>query len=71
MSSRNVYLSSSERQIAPILHRALFIAQQNYVSGERNVGRIVSAAKKVFIYEGCVIPFKRVVCYFEEGCVLF
>jgi len=36
MSSRNIYLSSEERQAATVLYRALCLAQQLYSQGETN-----------------------------------
>jgi len=42
MSSRNVHLSTSERQSALALSRALFAAARSWEQGERNVDRLVS-----------------------------
>jgi pantoate--beta-alanine ligase len=45
LSSRNVYLSESERQAALSLHRALERAEALVGQGERSAGRIVAAAR--------------------------
>lgn len=36
MSSRNVYLSPAERVVAPVLYRALCLAQERYAAGQRD-----------------------------------
>jgi len=43
MSSRNTYLSPAERSAAPVLRRALDLAEFLWKSGERNAARIRSA----------------------------
>jgi pantoate--beta-alanine ligase len=40
ISSRNLYLSSEERQAAPVIHRALARAKEIYKDGERNASRL-------------------------------
>jgi pantoate--beta-alanine ligase len=40
MSSRNVYLSPSERAAAPVLYRALCEARRSYEAGERDAGAL-------------------------------
>lgn len=40
MSSRNAYLSSEQRQAAPVLYQALSTAQTAYKQGERNADRL-------------------------------
>lgn len=48
MSSRNVYLSSTERKEALVLHRSLKLAKKIISSGERTVGIILSAMTELF-----------------------
>jgi len=43
MSSRNAYLSSTERAEAPVLHRALLAGVAAYVDGERSADRLCDA----------------------------
>jgi len=43
MSSRNAYLSSTERAEAPVLHRALLAGAAAYVDGERSADRLCDA----------------------------
>jgi pantoate--beta-alanine ligase len=43
MSSRNAYLSSTERAEAPVLHRALRAGVAAYVDGERSADRLCDA----------------------------
>lgn len=45
-ASRNVQLSSEERKAAPVLHRALRLAQEMFRDGERNAGRILKSMRK-------------------------
>lgn len=45
-SSRNQYLTHDERRAAPVLYRALKLAESMYVNGERSAGRIVKAMRK-------------------------
>lgn len=45
-ASRNRYLSSEERQAAPVLYRALHLAEELFNDGERNAGRILKAMRK-------------------------
>src|ERR1700730_1545652 len=40
MSSRNVYLSASERRLAPVLHQAITEAAQAFTKGETDPGRL-------------------------------
>jgi pantoate--beta-alanine ligase len=40
ISSRNLYLTSDEQQVAPIIHRALTRAKESYKEGERNASRL-------------------------------
>jgi pantoate--beta-alanine ligase len=45
-ASRNRYLSIEERRAAPVLHRALKLAEAIYASGERNPAQILKAMRK-------------------------
>jgi pantoate--beta-alanine ligase len=45
-SSRNRTLSPEERRAAPILHRALCLAEELFKNGERDAGRILKAVRK-------------------------
>ncbi len=47
MSSRNVRLSATEREITPVLYCALQATKALLASGEKNVARIVSAAENL------------------------
>lgn len=46
MSSRNVYLSSEERQAAIVLHRALAAARQQMAAGERHAQQMQNTLRK-------------------------
>ncbi|NUN70792.1 MAG: pantoate--beta-alanine ligase [Bacteroidetes bacterium] len=52
MSSRNVYLTPEQRANAPVLYRALQLAQQQAVSGERNAQRIIDAMRSLILQHG-------------------
>jgi pantoate--beta-alanine ligase len=56
MSSRNVYLSPTERQAATVLYRALRAAEQAYRAGERNAERLRAVMRQVLESE----PLARV-----------
>ncbi len=45
MSSRNVHLSSAERQSALAIHRALFTAARKWQEGERDVERLIQCLR--------------------------
>ncbi len=47
MSSRNVYLSPSERKAATVLYRALSAAQEAFEAGERDAERLRHIAREV------------------------
>ncbi len=47
MSSRNQYLSPTERAAAPVLYRALSHAQKLFANGERNAAKILSALQNL------------------------
>eukprot|EP00455_Lapot_gusevi_P056609 TRINITY_DN9445_c0_g2_i6.p1 TRINITY_DN9445_c0_g2~~TRINITY_DN9445_c0_g2_i6.p1 ORF type:complete len:199 (-),score=46.65 TRINITY_DN9445_c0_g2_i6:104-700(-) len=51
MSSRNVYLSSEERRVAPTVYAALSAAQELFNRGERNVHKITQAVHQVLNQE--------------------
>ncbi|HEX9002984.1 MAG TPA: pantoate--beta-alanine ligase [Blastocatellia bacterium] len=45
-ASRNRYLSPDERKAAPVLSRALHLAEEMYSNGERSAGKILKAMRK-------------------------
>jgi pantoate--beta-alanine ligase len=49
MSSRNVYLSSQERERARVLFRSLNKGKEIYESGEKNVSRIKEAVREAIV----------------------
>ncbi|KAI3397457.1 hypothetical protein diail_10788 [Diaporthe ilicicola] len=49
LSSRNVYLGTRRRRVAPVLVRALRAAEQAYVDGALEAGEVVPAALKVIL----------------------
>jgi pantoate--beta-alanine ligase len=55
MSSRNAYLNPEERTRALILYRSLQQVQQEFRSGERNAGNLISTAKGVITREPRVV----------------
>jgi pantoate--beta-alanine ligase len=60
MSSRNVYLAPAERAAAPALYRALTLARERIVTGEKDAATIKAAAMNVLAAQ----PLIRVQ-YFE------
>ncbi len=54
MSSRNVYLSPTERQAATVLYRALRAAEQAYQAGEQNAERLRAVMRQVLESEPLV-----------------
>ena len=44
-SSRNVYLTPTERQEAPVLYKSLQLANEQYLQGERNSAKLIDTAK--------------------------
>jgi pantoate--beta-alanine ligase len=56
MSSRNAYLSSSERAAAPVLHRALTAASQRYQAGERRAEALRQRMRQVLADEPLAHP---------------
>lgn len=49
LSSRNVYLGTRRRKVAPVLIRALRAAEKSYMDGAVDAGEIVPAALKVIL----------------------
>ncbi|MGA2159915.1 MAG: pantoate--beta-alanine ligase [Dehalococcoidia bacterium] len=49
MSSRNIYLTAEERTQAPVLYRALQLASDMYVKGERDSAKIRTAMTKLIL----------------------
>ena len=45
-ASRNRYLSPEERLAAPVLYRALKLAEKMYSEGERSAGRLLKVMRK-------------------------
>ena len=54
LSSRNVYLSATERVQALTLSRAIHAAEQMIASGERRASALIAAARQVFAAEPAV-----------------
>src|SRR5258705_10164385 len=46
ISSRNLYLSSEEREAAKVIHRSLLKAKEAYKGGEHNAGKLVDLGRK-------------------------
>jgi pantoate--beta-alanine ligase len=61
MSSRNSYLSPSERAVAPRLYQALCQARRMIADGERNTSKIISQIKKL-ISDGTNVSIEYVSC---------
>lgn len=58
MSSRNSYLSSDERKVAPLIYKALKTAKSLYQSGESRVDVLVNKVKEVIESKDLGIPIK-------------
>ena len=56
LSSRNAYLSASERRAATVLFRALDAARAAIIAGERDVPRIISTMRAVLASEPLAAP---------------
>jgi pantoate--beta-alanine ligase len=56
MSSRNTYLTSEERRVAPALYRALRAVEAGYTAGERSVEALRAAAYAVLNAEPLLRP---------------
>ena len=62
MSSRNVYLSASERRVAAIIPKATAVAKEMVLRGERNSAAVIEAVKKVMEKEPSVVIDYASVC---------
>jgi pantoate--beta-alanine ligase len=51
MSSRNAYLSAAERRSALCLYGAIKLVQDRWTTGERDAGRLLSAARELILAE--------------------
>jgi pantoate--beta-alanine ligase len=54
LSSRNVYLSPSERTQAPALSRAIRKAEEQFAAGERGADGLIAAAKEILATESTI-----------------
>jgi pantoate--beta-alanine ligase len=54
LSSRNVYLSSEERNMGLVLYASLQRAQKLFNDGERDTTRIAAESKKAFVWQPAV-----------------
>jgi len=62
MSSRNIYLSTDEREQALVLNKALRIIQNRFAEGEREAERLIASGLFVMSYEPMVrIDYLKVV----------
>ncbi|MHB8086340.1 MAG: pantoate--beta-alanine ligase, partial [Dehalococcoidia bacterium] len=58
MSSRNTYLTEDERAAAPVLYKALQLASDMYVKGERDAAKIRTAMTKLILaVPGAIIDY--------------
>ena len=48
MSSRNVYLSTEDRQSALVLHRSLGLVEEKFRAGEKDAAQLIAIARQVF-----------------------
>lgn len=55
MSSRNSFLSTEERKVAPVLYRALIMASEMVKNGEKNTRKIYSEMKRMIENESLVV----------------
>lgn len=62
MSSRNVYLSASERRVAAIIPKATAVVKEMVLRGERNSAAVIEAVKKVMEKEPSVVIDYASVC---------
>jgi pantoate--beta-alanine ligase len=51
MSSRNAYLTPTERRQALVLYRSLLRVQKNFAEGERDAARLIAAGREIFSAE--------------------
>ena len=61
MSSRNAYLSPSERELATAFPRALFEAQNDVERGERDAGRLMATVRRKLTEAGLAVDYVDVV----------
>jgi pantoate--beta-alanine ligase len=54
MSSRNAYLDPQQRDSALVLYRSLNRVQKMFIAGEREIPRLLSAGKEMFVQEPSV-----------------
>ena len=54
MSSRNAYLDPQQRDSALVLYRSLNRVQEMFIAGEREIPRLLSAGKEMFVQEPSV-----------------
>ena len=54
MSSRNAYLDPQQRDSALVLYRSLSRVQEMFKAGERQISRLLSAGKEMFVQEPSV-----------------
>jgi pantoate--beta-alanine ligase len=57
MSSRNKYLSPRDRELAPMLYKALSFAQQLFANGERNATILRKAALEKLTHPELVVEY--------------
>ena len=51
MSSRNVYLDTAQRAVAPLLYRSLLAASEAYLTGERDAAKLESLGRAILAHE--------------------
>lgn len=61
MSSRNVYLSNGEREVAPVLFQALNLARLLINNGARDTLRIISRMKQLIAHQAAKIDYIAIV----------
>ena len=66
MSSRNVYLSKEDREIAPILSKSLFTASQLFNNGERDIEKIKTVVNNLLTTKPLTVQYVSV-CDGESG----
>lgn len=61
MSSRNAYLSESDRRLAAAFPRALFAAQEEASQGERNATRLAEGVRRRLSEAGIAVDYVEVI----------
>ncbi len=61
LSSRNVYLNEEEKKQALTLYQSIQLVQKLYKSGEKDVKKIISEVKKLFLSFPCQIDYLEIV----------